>query len=104
MDGYFSLWDTSSRNIINTYVDPKAALRSASALIASFGDEYADDLELSWTSEDQQSHHVVATGSLLVALAGTQSSERQKLVPRHLAMIRSRRTVSRVQVRQPVAS
>jgi len=40
----------------------------AGVLIADFGQDYAADVDLSWTSEDDQSQHI-ATGAALIALS-----------------------------------
>lgn len=104
MTGYFSLWDIGSGNIINTFDDVDDALRIAAILIEDLGAAYADDLELSWSSHDDQVHQQIAIGPSLIAMTEGHGSRRKKQIPPTLAMIRSRRTVSRVYVRQPVAS
>lgn len=68
MVGYFSLWDTRGRNIINTFDSSSHAQRVAAELIGALGDSYSNQLELSWTSDDGE-HRVIATGSALKALA-----------------------------------
>ncbi len=111
MTGYFSLWDTRGRNIIDTYSTAAVALRSAADLLQSFGMEYADDLELSWTSHDQSQHQVIGTGPALVALASGVLDGHQTL-PEFVAARRARRAparhrrrhVIREVLREPVAS
>lgn len=68
MADFFSLWDTESGNIVNTFEASDDALRVAAELISEFGASYADALELSWTS-DHGEHRVIATGKPLIALA-----------------------------------
>ncbi len=74
MDGYFSLWDTSSRNIIDTYDWLDDALAVAANLIESFGAEYAEALDLSWTSIDQREHRPIASGFTLLVMARQTSA------------------------------
>lgn len=93
MAGFFSLWDVKTRKIINTYASGSDALRVASGLIADFGPEYAADLDLSWTAEDDQSLHI-ATGAALIALS--QGANRSRSLPRRVATRHRRRHVIRV--------
>ncbi len=92
MTGYFSLWDIKSRNIINTYVSGLDALQVAGDLIADFGDGYAADLDLSWTSDEDQWQHI-ATGAALIAL--TRGMSRRRPRPRRSVPILRRRHVIR---------
>ncbi len=67
MKPYFSLWDVAGGNLVNTYSNGQMALRVAAELIDVNGLEYANDLELSWTSSSDETRHI-AIGEALVAL------------------------------------
>ena len=75
MGAFFSLWDTRGRNIINTFDSGSPALRVAAELIDAFGTDYANDLELSWTSNEGE-HRVIATGKALIDLSAVPPRRR----------------------------
>ena len=75
MTPYFSLWDVKSGNLIEDFDLSDAAMRLAADLIAGYGEEYADRIELSWTS-GQDETQLIATGPALVALVRGRASRR----------------------------
>ena len=75
MGGFFSVWDTQTRNIVNTYAWLDDALAVVANLVAAFGADYADALELSWTSDDDAEHRVIASGFTLLVMARQTSPE-----------------------------
>lgn len=101
MHAYFSLWDTDSRNIVDTFEDGSEALRVAHGLIEANGADYADMLDLSWTSVDDQTQHI-ATGKALIAL--TRGADVRRSRPRRVAAVYRRRRVIRDTEREPVAN
>lgn len=101
MIAYFSLWNIDSRNLVDTFEDGSEALRVAQSLIEANGVDYADMLDLSWRSAEDQTQHI-ATGEALIALARGVDARRSR--PRRVSTIYRRRHVIRDVERESVAS
>ncbi len=65
MDGVYDLWDTQSGNMIGTFDSESEALSVVRDLIADFGNEFADELDLGWIAPDGRSRSTASGAALL---------------------------------------
>lgn len=101
MEPYFFPWDVKSGNLIDDFTLGDDAMRLAAHLIASYGEDYADQIELSWTSPRDETQ-LIASGPALVAL--TRGLDVRRPRPCRVAPLDRRRRVIRDGRRELIAS